>query len=206
MFSNIIPFRYLSREHREALRPDITELSYAPGEVLIEQGAADDTRVFLLVEGSVEVWNVWRDPPVRLRAITAGHYFGERAALFEEERSTEIRAAEPVRTLTMSGERFLRLVNESTPFAQALGNILRDKQGIFTPFDRFRAELLRSVSQGAVDLHRLVPLYLRLEPALHRAGLQGLQVEVLRCTPTRRTAAPSTSGPCRTRCTASPRT
>lgn len=167
MLSQIIPFRYLSREHREALMTDLTEHTYEPGELLIEQGATDDKRVFLLMEGSVDAFDARRDPPVRLRTISQGHYFGERAALFEEERSAEVRAATQVRALSISGERFLRLIHESTPFAQALGNILRDKQGIFTPFDRFRAELFRSVGRGHVDLHRLMPLYLKLEPALH---------------------------------------
>ena len=108
-----------------------------------------------------------RDPPVRLRTISPGHYFGEREALFEEERSAEVRAAESVRALSFSGDRFLQLIRESTPFAQALGNILRDKQGIFTPFDRFHAELLQAVGRGSVELQRLLPLYQGLEPALH---------------------------------------
>jgi CRP-like cAMP-binding protein len=167
MFSQIIPFRYLSRELRETLLAEVTEHTYEAGQIIIRQGAAGDTRVFLLAEGSVDVFDTDRDPPVRLRTISAGHYFGERAALFEEERSVEIRASEPVRALCIPGDRFLKLIDESTGFAQALGNILRDKQGLFTPFDRFRAELLRAVGRGGVDLHRLLPFYLELEPALH---------------------------------------
>jgi CRP-like cAMP-binding protein len=167
MLSRIIPFRYLSREHREALNADLEEHMYEPGEILIRQGSTGDSRVFLLAEGSVDVFDVARDPPVRLRTITPGHYFGEREALFEQERSAEIRAVEGVRVLSISGDRFIELIHESTPFAQALGNILRDKQGIFTPFDRFQSEFVRSVGRGTVDLKRLLPLYLRLEPALH---------------------------------------
>jgi CRP-like cAMP-binding protein len=168
MLNQIVPFRYLSRDQREGLMEDATQHAFDSGDVLIRQGDADDDRVFLLLQGSVEAFDTDRDPPVRLRTIGAGHYFGERSALFGEERSAEIRAVGSVRALSIPGDRFLRLIHESIPFAQALGNILRDKQGVFTPFDRFRTELLRSVGRGAVDLRRLLPLYRELEPALHR--------------------------------------
>ena len=167
MLNHIIPFRYLSGEHREALRADLSEHAFRADEILIRQGDLEDKRVFLLEEGSVQIIDRVRDPPRAGGTVTAGHYFGERAALFEEPRSVEVRAIEPVRALAMTGERFLRLIRESTAFAQALGSILRDKQGIFTPFDRFRVELLRAVGRGAVDLARLLPLYRDLAPALH---------------------------------------
>ena len=174
MLDQIIPFRYLSAAEREALRADVTEHAFEQGDVLIRQGDTEDKRVFLLETGSVQIFDASQNPPARLRVITSGHYFGERAVLFEERRGLEIRAAEPVRALSIPGERFLALIEESTAFAQALGNILRDKQGIFTPFDRFRAELLRAVGRGSVDLARLLPLYRALDPALHpHAGDEG---------------------------------
>ena len=167
MLDQIIPFRYLSGEQRQALRADLSEHSFRADEILIRQGDLEDRLVFLLEEGSVQIIDRVRDPPRAVRTVTAGHYFGERAALFEEPRSVEVCAVESVRALSMTGERFLRLMRESTAFAQALGSILRDKQGIFTPFDRFRVELLRAVGHGAVDLARLLPLYRDLAPALH---------------------------------------
>ena len=167
MLEQVIPFRYLTRAQRDALRADMTERAYEPGDVIIRQGDSEDRRVFLLESGSVEVLDGRWDPPKRLRRITSGHYFGERAALFEETRSAEVRAIELVRVACIPGERVVGLLGESSAFAQALGKILRDKQGIFEPFDRFRAELLRAVGEGSVDLSRLLPHYRRLEPALH---------------------------------------
>jgi CRP-like cAMP-binding protein len=146
--------------------------------VLIRQGDDDDDRVFLLESGSVEVVDLLRDPPKTIRLIDSGHYFGERAALFEEPRGVEIRAAEPSRAYSMSGERFLRLIAESSVFAQALGNILRGKQGIFTPFDRFDTELRRAIARGAIDLGRLLPFYSALEPALHPHLADGDTIDV----------------------------
>lgn len=167
MLDQIIPFRYLAPEQREALRADLDEHVFEPGEVLIEQGDPHDDRVFLLTEGSVQFIDRARGKPGRMRTVGSGHYIGERAALFSEPRGLEVRALERVRALTMSGQRFVQIVHESTAFAQALGSILRDKQGIFTPFERFRVELQREVASGSIDLQRLLPLYRELEPALH---------------------------------------
>ena len=168
MFDRIIPFRYLSSEERSALRRDASERSFGPEDVLIEAGARGDDRVFLILSGSVEVLEVDAGGGRRrVGTVTAGHYLGERAALFQEPRAREVRAAEAVRVLAVPGDRFLRLVHESTAFAQALGNILRDKQGIFAPFDRFRVELMTQVARESVELKRLLPLYESLEPALH---------------------------------------
>jgi len=167
VLDKIIPFRYLSSEQRRALEADLTEHVFEADDVLIEQGDVEDKRVFLLQAGSVRLIDRRMARPGRGRTLPAGHYIGERAALFDEPRGREVTAIDTVRALTMSGDRFLRLVHESTPFAQALGSILRDKQGIFAPFDRFRVELLRSVGEGSIDLQELVPLYKELDPALH---------------------------------------
>jgi len=167
MLEQIIPFRYLTPQEREALRADASELVFAPDEVLIEQGDEVDTTVFLLLEGSVRVIDRMNPLPGQMRSVGAGHYIGERAALFSERRSMEVRAIDAVRALAIPGDRFLRLIQDSTPFAEALGGILRDKQGIFLRFDRFLVELLQEVAGGSVDLARLLPLYEQLQPALH---------------------------------------
>lgn len=167
MLDEIIPFRYLSKAQRSALLADAEERVFAPDDVLIERGDRGDDRVFLILSGSVRVIG-WDDGRIRpLGTVTQGHYLGERAALFDEARQVEVRAVGRVRALTIPGERFLRLIHESTAFAQALGDILRHKQGIFEPFDRFRAQLVSEVARGSVELRRLIPLYEALRPALH---------------------------------------
>ena len=167
MIEQIIPFRYLTPRQREALSADADVVRYEPGDVVVRQGDRGDDRVFLLLRGSVRVFDVESDLPGQASVVRAGHYIGERAALFDEARALQIEAVEPVEALAVPGPRFLRLVHESTAFAQSLGSILRDKQGIFTPFSRFRAALFDSVARGSVDLARLLPLYEGLRPALH---------------------------------------
>lgn len=166
MLDEIIPFRYLPPALREAAAGDTSERSYDPGDILIVHDDADDTRVFLLLEGSVRMVDP-RYPGSAGRVVVAGHYFGERSALFGEARGMQVHAIDHVRALTLPGDRFLTLVQESTAFSQALGSILRDKQGVFLDFDRFRVELQREVAGGSVDLKKLLRFYRSLEPALH---------------------------------------
>ncbi len=176
MLDQIIPFRYLSRQLRDRLRQQMTEHSFAAGEVIVEQRDSDDARVFLLLEGRAEAYD--KGKPVG--AISAGTYFGERAALFDESRKVELRASEDVRALSMTGEHFLELLDASRPFAQGLSQILRHKQGIFVAFEQFMSELLRGVGQGHVDLHQLLPLYKALRPALHQhANSEELDISAL---------------------------
>ncbi len=166
LLDRTIPFRFLDREQQHSLLPDLRQERYAEGEVIVRFGDRDDT-VYLLDEGSVETMNMVHVPPFRLNLIAPGHYFGERSALFAQPRVNEIRAVEPVRCFAMTGERFLRLLRESRPFAHALGTILRDKHGIFAAFDHFTAELVRGAARGHIDIPELLPRYQELEPALH---------------------------------------
>ncbi len=170
MIADIIPFRYLNPDQRARLEADLSEVSYADGEVLIAQGDTSDDRVFILREGTVEIFDRASGEQDPIGVIDPGHYFGERASLFDTPRKVEVRAAGPVRVWTLPGERFLGLIDASRPFAQSLAKILRDKHGIFVAFDRFRAELIRDVAQGTIDIKSLLPKYKQLSPALHGAA------------------------------------
>lgn len=161
-----IPFRFLSDEERASLLLDMTEHHYTRGEVILRRGDPDD-RVFLIEEGAVEMRDEAHAFGAPMSVMTAGHYFGERAVLFEEPRNYEVRALEPTRCVAMSGERFLDLLLRSRAFAQALSVILRGKQGIFSAVDQFITALQHQVTEGELRLKSLLPLYLALEPALH---------------------------------------
>lgn len=166
MLEEIIPFRYLAPTERASLQADADEVVFEPDTLLIEKGTAS-TEVFLLLEGAVRIADPEDPRPGQSQTVTAGHYIGERASLFDELRAVDVTAIDRVRALVIPGDRFLGLIRESTPFAQALGNILRDKQGIFRPFDRFLLALLDASAGGSVDLQALLPHYERLRPALH---------------------------------------
>jgi CRP-like cAMP-binding protein len=167
VLERVTPFRFLPREARARLAADLAPLPFARGDVLARAGDAADRRVLLLARGSVEVLDVSRRDGQRVNVIQAGHYFGERASLFDEPRRHEVRGLEDGECLVLSGERFLTLVAESPPFAQALARILREKHRIFEPLERFLAEVEAGIARGEIGLRQLLPLYAASAPALH---------------------------------------
>lgn len=166
MLSEEVPFRFLSPAQREALLENLTLAAFGKGETVFKQGEESDD-VFLLAVGLVEISDPSVDPPQRISRIVEGRYFGERASLFDEPRDYSAIALESSQVYILPGHYFLNLIHTSRSFAQSMGTILRDRQGIFSAFDTFSAELMRGISLGTIDIRTLLPLYQELEPALH---------------------------------------
>ncbi len=170
LLEQIMPFRFLPPEKRAWLAAQLVRRHFSPGEVIMHQGNERDRTVYLMYSGTVDVFDR-RAGHSTGTLIEAGHYFGEWEPLFEGARVYEIHAINEVDCFAMTDEQFLSLLDGAPAFRQAFGIILRDKQGIFVPFDRFRAELMRGAIQGNIAIERLLPFYRELEPALHpRAG------------------------------------
>ena len=168
LLERIVPFRFLNRAEKRKLAGDLHEQRFPANEQIIEQGA-NEKRIYLLQSGSVGIYDPSSESPhLLLNTIVSGHYFGERSVLFDRPRALQVRALEPARCWTIEGQRMLQLLKHSRTFAQSLGSILRGRQGIFDAFDRFKAELVRSVNQGYINVPRLLTLYKTLQPILHR--------------------------------------
>lgn len=90
---------FLDRARREA---------FAPGEVVLRQGAAGD-RFYLLTGGEVEVSQGEGAARQVLAALGPGEYFGELALLFDVPRTADVVARTAVETLSLSREDFLTL-------------------------------------------------------------------------------------------------
>lgn len=164
LLERLFPFRFLSPQERMSLAADCRRIEGQPGETLIRSGNSEDRTVYLIASGSVEVVHPLRG---RTNTIEAPGYVGEWEPLFDVARVMEIRALTDLVAYAISGERFLRLLHESRTLALSLRTILRDRQGLFSAFDRFRAELLRAVGEGHVNIQALIPFYKELQPALH---------------------------------------
>ncbi|TVR91000.1 MAG: hypothetical protein EA428_06925 [Spirochaetaceae bacterium] len=169
LFGSIMPFRFLPTKLLDELAPYVELRNHAAGEIIIRQGDTNDRSVYLLDEGLVEVRDPERGDRV-MEQIGPGHYFGEWEPLFKVPRLYEIRAVQDSRTAAFTGETFLSMLRGSRAFAQALGSVLRDKQGVFHAFDHFDAELKRAVAQGYINITRITPLYRALNPAIHRGA------------------------------------
>ncbi|HKK21241.1 MAG TPA: cyclic nucleotide-binding domain-containing protein, partial [candidate division Zixibacteria bacterium] len=135
LLEQIIPFRFLPRERRTHLAFQLVPRHFSPGEVIMHQGDESDRTVYLMYSGTVDVFDR-RAGHSTGTLIEAGHYFGEWEPLFEEARVYEIHALDEVDCFAMTEEQFLALLDGAPAFRQAFGIILRDKQGIFVPFDR----------------------------------------------------------------------
>jgi hypothetical protein len=165
--ASIIPFRYLKSSELRDLSDGSRLREYGAGEILIVQGDRTDDDVFVLLTGSVESIDATRKPPFRMNVVEAGSYFGERSCLLGEARRFEVRALEPSACLVITGERFLRLLADSRPFAQAFGNKLREGLGLFDAFDRFIQAIVHGVDTGHIEVRKLLEFYKTLGPALH---------------------------------------
>lgn len=165
--STIVPFRYLRSAELDALARDSELREYDQGDVLIVQGDEVGMEVLVLLQGSVESVDVARKPPFRLNVVESGSYFGERSCLLGEPRRFEVRALEHSSCLAIPGDRFLRLLSESRPFAQAFGAKLREGLGLFDAFDRFSQEVATGIDSGHIEIRRLSEFYKALKPALH---------------------------------------
>jgi CRP-like cAMP-binding protein len=167
LLERVIPFQFLSASRREALAATLEQRVFAPGDMVIHQG--EETReLFLLAEGQIAFFDD-ADPADVVSVATAGQYFGEQAPLFGRPRRLSARAHGPVTTFVLSGDAFLELVEENTVFAQALGNALRDKHGVFARYQHLYARILALLDRRAFLLSDLVPAYRQLCPALHPA-------------------------------------
>ncbi len=164
LLEKLFPFRFLSESTRGSLAKSCTKMSLAAGDTLIEAGDAVDRRVFLVADGVLDAIAPGKG---RVNGIEAPGYVGEWEPLFDVPRVMDIRARTDAVVYAMSGDHFLEVVAQSRPFALSLRTILRDRQGIFSAFDRFRAELQRGVGEGHISIESIIPFYRGLRPALH---------------------------------------
>lgn len=163
---DILPFRFLGSESRARLRAALTPVHWGVGTTIIEQGD-DDRAIYLLTQGAVVARNVDRPESPGSR-IEAGHYFGERPALFGTRRAVSIVAAEDSAGFSFDGDDLLALLPLEPAFAHALTFIVRDKHGMFVAMDRFLAEVQLGASRGHLVIAKLLKYYRPLAPALHR--------------------------------------
>ncbi len=165
-----LPFRTLDPASRDALREQLVPFRALSGVRVLRQGDTSDDDVFVLTAGTVEVIDPSRGEDRVLGRVGEGHYFGERRALFDQPRAFDIRAVTDVEGVRFSGAALRDMLHRSPPFAWSLARILRDKQGLFMHFERFVTEVSRDAGRGYLVIPRLVPLYRRLRPALHRGA------------------------------------
>jgi CRP-like cAMP-binding protein len=166
LFERTIPFRFLSSKERRGLTASMQRRVFVQGETILPHGVSLHPEFFFIQRGSVGIYNP-RYPDLRSNLIPAGSYFGERGVLFNESYQVDFIAEQETICYAVSAEIFLGLIRSSRAFAQSLGSILQDKQGIFAEFSSFSAEIMRAINRGFLDIRGLLRHYRELQPALH---------------------------------------
>ena len=166
LLRRVHPFRFLRGRHREALIPHARTFAARAGETIFRQNDVDQS-VYLIEAGTVEVFDPRRGSDDVVTVIGQDRFFGEWEAIFQEPRMYSVRARTECRGYVISGEEFRSTLQSAPGFAQGFGTILRDNQGIFAAFDRFKVDLLQSAGRGHISIEALLPLYRALQPALH---------------------------------------
>ncbi|MEL6348541.1 MAG: cyclic nucleotide-binding domain-containing protein, partial [Myxococcota bacterium] len=139
LLAHIIPFQFLSSMQRLELVRRLEKRKFRDGDYIVRAG--DRSReLFLLACGQVEIVERDHEPPRSI--IEPGHYFGERAALFDSPREVSVRARGEVWLYALPAVDFLRLVDRNPIFSQAMANSLTVKQGIFLGYRRLWARIL----------------------------------------------------------------
>ncbi len=160
------PFRFLRQRQRRDLIAGLVEHRFQPGEIIFRRHDTDQS-VYIVVSGAVEVFDPRRTLEDLVSVIRSNRFFGEWEAIFQEPRLFSVRARTECTCVALSGEVFRALLQKSPTFAQGFGSILRDNQGIFSAFERFKTQLILEAEDGQIGIGQLLPLYRALQPAIH---------------------------------------
>src|ERR1700676_5568048 len=94
LLAQISLFQGLADEDRDALAKRLTEKSFKAGDIVFSQGEKGAS-MYIVQSGSVQIYlpSAEKDlPPVVLKDIRTGEYFGELAIFDEKPRSASVRA------------------------------------------------------------------------------------------------------------------
>jgi CRP/FNR family transcriptional regulator, cyclic AMP receptor protein len=94
LFAQIPLFQGLSDEDREALAERLTEKSFKAGDIVFSQGEKGSS-MYVVQSGAVQIYLPSKEkdlPPVVLKDLHTGEYFGELAIFDDKPRSASVRA------------------------------------------------------------------------------------------------------------------
>jgi small-conductance mechanosensitive channel/CRP-like cAMP-binding protein len=126
---NVDVLAVVSDEQRKTLAESATTRLYAPGEMVVHQGAADDElfviergEVAVLVEGDLD------DVPSEVTRLKRGQFFGEMALMTGERRRASVRAITECELVAIGHGSFQRILKESPHLAEELSRVLAERQ------------------------------------------------------------------------------
>jgi CRP/FNR family transcriptional regulator/CRP/FNR family cyclic AMP-dependent transcriptional regulator len=109
-------FARFTEEQLEVVPKVGRKRGYAPGEVIIGEGAVDASSMWLILEGRVEV----RASGEPIATLGSGDHFGELALLTGAPRAADVVAAEEVEALEFSRSHLQGLIHSDPEVAMAI--------------------------------------------------------------------------------------
>jgi uncharacterized membrane protein len=120
LLAQIPLFQGLADEDRETLAQRLTEKNAKAGDVVFSQGDAGSS-MYLVRSGAVQVFLPGRDaPPVVLKDVRTGEYFGELALFDSKPRSASVRALVDTVLLELTREEFAEHLGRSPRAAMTI--------------------------------------------------------------------------------------
>jgi CRP-like cAMP-binding protein len=117
----------LSPQQIGTLAAESADRVYAAGEPVIREGEAGES-MFIVIEGRVEVTVREGDgPPVTLRTLGAGDYFGEMSLMTGARRRATVTAIEETRVLELQKGSFKRVLDARPELVGQLGAALQSR-------------------------------------------------------------------------------
>jgi len=125
----ISQFKELCRDEIIAISKVCTEKTFKKGDILFTEGEIAKS-VYLLIEGSVEIWKDFNNEKKDLLAIQKkGNIVGEMAVIDELSRSATLIAGDKIKTYTISREDFISLLQRlpelSFEFMKSISMLVR---------------------------------------------------------------------------------
>ena len=157
------PFLFLTYSEKKYLAENMTFKTYKEDEVILAANKVDNNEVYLVCCGSVKTF---RNKSV-ISVIKKRNYFGEQKIILDENYDYDFIAMKDTCCYVISSEVFLNLLKKSRVFAEAIGSILRDDQGVFSAFEEFFVEIMRNAGGGEFTIEKILSSFRKLRPALH---------------------------------------
>src|SRR5579859_4793801 len=129
LFAQIPLFQGLGDEDREALAARLTERALRAGDIVFAQGDAGSS-MYVVQSGAVQVYLPSSDrdsPPVVLKDLRTGEYFGELALFDDKPRSASVRAMVDTVLLELTREQLAEHLGRSTKAAMTILRLMSDR-------------------------------------------------------------------------------
>jgi len=122
LLAQISLFQGLSDEDREALAARLTEKTFKAGDIVFSQGEAGAS-MYIVQSGAVQIYLPSKDkdmPPVVLKDVRTGEFFGELAIFDDKPRSASVRALVDTVLLELTREELAEHLGRSRTAAMTI--------------------------------------------------------------------------------------